>query len=215
MTAHFERLPVGKFVDVFSGIFPAAGVLRRAGQSCPGFFMTEHDNRHRQYEAYTRLFLRNEGKVRAFVRAMMASDVGVDDLVQEVALVAWRKFSDLEEGEEFGLWACVIARYEVLKWRRKNARDRLVFSEQTLNLLATAELESVDLRERERLALDACLQKLPADQRTLVMSVHTPSSSVARIAEETGQQAKRLYRKVSSLRLVLLDCVNTQLAEET
>jgi RNA polymerase sigma-70 factor, ECF subfamily len=176
--------------------------------------MTEHDNNHRQYEAYTRLFLRNEGKVRAFARAMMTSDAGVDDVVQEVALVAWRKFSDLKEGEEFGLWACVIARYEVLKWRRKHARDRLVFSEQTLNLLATAELESVDLRERERVALDACLESLPDDQRTLVMSVHTPSSSVARIAEETGQQAKRLYRKVSSLRLALLDCVNTQLAEE-
>lgn len=177
--------------------------------------MTDHDDRHQHYETFTRLFLRNEGKVRGFVRAMMASDVGVDDLVQEVALVAWRKFSDLKEGEEFGLWACVIARYEVLKWRRKHARDRLVFSEQTLNLLATAELESVDLRERERSALDVCLEKLPEDQRTLVMSVHTPNSSVARVAEETGQQAKRLYRKVSGLRLALLDCLNTQLAEET
>ena len=124
VTAHFERLPVGKICRCFSGIFPAAGVLRRAGQSCPGFFMTDHDDRHQHYETFTRLFLRNEGKVRGFVRAMMASDVGVDDLVQEVALVAWRKFSDLKEGEEFGLWACVIARYEVLKWRRTHAGNR-------------------------------------------------------------------------------------------
>jgi RNA polymerase sigma-70 factor (ECF subfamily) len=175
--------------------------------------MTADDDSQQRYESFTRLFLRNEKKVRAFVRAMMASDAGVDDVVQEVALVAWRKFSDLKEDENFGLWACVMARYEVLKWRRKQARDRLVFSEKALDLLATAELENVDRRERERSVLDTCLQKLSNIERTLVMSVHTPGSSVARIADETGQPAKRLYRKVSKLRLALQDCMTTQLTK--
>ena len=133
--------------------------------------MTEFDDSHSRYESFTRLFLRNEGKVRAFVRAMMTSDVGVDDVVQEVAIEAWRTFSKLKKSEEFGLWACEIARYEVLKWRRKHARGRLVFSEQTLNLLADADLKNVEQRERERSALDWCLQKLSDAQRTLVMSV--------------------------------------------
>jgi RNA polymerase sigma-70 factor (ECF subfamily) len=176
--------------------------------------MTERDDSHQLYESFTRLFLRNEEKVRAFVRVMMASDVAVDDVVQEVAVVAWRKFSDLKDGEDFGLWACVIARYEVLKWRRKHARDRLVFSENTLNLLATAELKNVEQREQERSTLDWCLQKLTDSEQALVMSVHISGSSVARIAEETGQQAKQLYRQVQQLRLALLDCVKTQLAKE-
>ena len=173
------------------------------------------DESDHRYASFTRLFLHNERKVRAFVRAIMTSDVGVDDVLQEAALVAWRKFSDLQEGEDFGLWACVIARYEVLKWQRRQTRDRLVFSEQTLKLLADAELENVVLRERERTALESCLQKLLEAERALVMSVHTPGSSVARIAEETGQQARRLYQKVSKLRLALLHCVNARLAEET
>ena len=176
--------------------------------------MTERDDSHQLYESFTRLFLRNEEKVRAFVRVMMTSDVAVDDVVQEVAVVAWRKFSDLKDGEDFGLWACVIARYEVLKWRRKHARDRLVFSEKTLNLLATAELENVEQREQERSTLDWCLLKLTDSERALVMSVHNPESSVARIAEETGQQAKRLYRQLPKLRLALSNCVKTQLAKE-
>jgi RNA polymerase sigma-70 factor (ECF subfamily) len=176
--------------------------------------MTERDDSHQHYESFTRLFLRNEEKVRAFVRVMMTSDVAVDDVVQEVAVVAWRKFSDLKDGEDFGLWAFVIARYEVLKWRRKHARDRLVFSETTLNLLATAELENVGQREQERSALDWCLQRLTDSERALVMSVHISGSSVARIAEETGQQAKQLYRQVPKLRLALLGCVKTQLAKE-
>jgi RNA polymerase sigma-70 factor, ECF subfamily len=133
--------------------------------------MTKFDDSHPRYESFTRLFLRNEGKVRAFVRAMMMSGAGVDDVVQEVAIVAWRKFSELKKGEEFGLWACEIARYEVLKWRKKHARDRLVFSEQTLNLLADAELKNVEQRDRERSVLDWCMQKLTDSERTLIMSI--------------------------------------------
>ena len=146
---------------------------------------------------------------------MMTSDEGVEDVLQEVALVAWRKFAELKEDESFGKWACMIARYEVLKWRRKHARDRLVFSERTLELLSEAELENVELRERERSALDWCIKKLSEAERSLVMAVHLPGSSVARIAEESGQQAKRLYRQVSGLRLALQRCVNARLAEET
>ena len=176
--------------------------------------MTERDDSHQRYESFTRLFLRNEETVRAFVRAMMTSDAPVDDVVQEVAVVAWRKFSDLKDGEDFGLWVCVIARYEVLKWRRKHARDRLVFSKNTLDLLTTAELENVEQRERERSALDCCLRKLSDSERVLVLSVHRPGSSVVRIAQETGQEAKRLYRQTQKLRLALLNCVKMQLTEE-
>jgi RNA polymerase sigma-70 factor, ECF subfamily len=173
---------------------------------------TDSDN-HQLYESFTRAFLRHERKVRGFVRTMMTSDTAVDDIIQEVATVAWRKFADLKEEEDFGLWACVIARFEVMKWRRSLARDRLVFSEHTLELLAADELENVDKRERERSALAGCMQKLSEAERTLVMAVHTPGASVRRIAEETSQSARRLYRRVSGLRLALLSCVKRQLAK--
>ncbi len=175
--------------------------------------MTTDSDNHHLYESFTRAFLRHERKVRAFVRTMMTSDAAVDDIIQEVATVAWRKFTDLKEEEDFGLWACVIARFEVMKWRRKLARDRLVFSEHTLELLAADELKNVDKRQRERSALAGCLQKLSEAERTLVMAVHTPGASVQRIAEETSQSAKRLYRRVSGLRGALLDCVKCQLAK--
>ena len=172
--------------------------------------MTDSDN-HQLYELFTQNFIRHERGIRTFVRTMMTSSTGVDDILQEVAIVAWRKFADLKEVEDFGLWARVIARYEVLKWRRKIARDRLVFSEHTLELLAVDELENVDRRQQERSALASCLQKLSDAEQTLVMASHTPGTSVKRIAEKTSQSAKRLYRKVSGLRLALLDCVKCQL----
>lgn len=182
--------------------------------------MEEDTPRH--YESFTRLFLQNERVIRAYVRAMVTSDEGVEDILQEVALVAWRKFSELQERESFGRWACVIARYEVLKWRRQQSRDRLVFSERTLELLSATELENVELRERERLALEWCLKNSSEAERALVMAVHVPGASVAHLAEKHGRQAKRLYRQAkrlyrqaSGLRQALMRCVKSRLAEET
>lgn len=43
--------------------------------------MQERDDSHQRYESFTRLFLRNEEKIRAFVRVMMTSDVAVDDVL--------------------------------------------------------------------------------------------------------------------------------------
>ena len=103
----------------------------------------------------------------------------VDDVMQDVGLACWRKFSELERKEDFPQWACVVARFEVLSHRRKHARDRLVFSEETLALLADVEVTRLDQRQRERVAIEACLQKLALAERTLVLSVHMPGASVA------------------------------------
>ena len=164
------------------------------------------------YEAFTRLLLKHEPSIRSYVRSMLPTCDGVDDVLQEVAIVAWRKFGQLEDGEDFRLWVCVIARFEVLKWRRKHARDRLVFREETLKLLADCELERLEARERERRVLDGCLDKMSPAERALLMSVHTPGSSVARIAQESGREVKRLYRQLDKLRAALRACVATSLS---
>lgn len=166
------------------------------------------------HEAFVEQFARSEQQIRAFVRSLLPPWADVDDVMQDVGLACWRKFSDLEKNEDFPRWACVVARFEVLKHRRKHARDRLVFSEETLALLSDVEVTRLEHRQRERVAIEACLQKLRLAERTLVLSVHTPGASVARIAEETGQQAKRLYRKVSAIRGMLRDCMRQRLAEE-
>jgi RNA polymerase sigma-70 factor, ECF subfamily len=166
------------------------------------------------HEAFVEQFARNEQQIRAFVRSSLPPWADVDDVMQDVGLACWRKFADLEKKEDFRPWACVVARFEVLRHRRKHARDRLVFSEETLALLADVEVTKLDRREKERTAIEACLRKLAAAERTLVLSVHTPGMSVARIARETGQKAKRLYRRVGAIRGILRDCVVQQLAGE-
>lgn len=176
--------------------------------------------REARYDEFVTLLARHDQSVRRFIRSLLPTSEGVDDVMQETALECWRKFDGFrpETAEnavgEFIRWACVIARYKVLSWQRDHGRDRLVFREGIVERLAAAGLESIEHRDQERRVVESCLGKLPDDQRRLVLSVHTPGESVARIAAETGERARRLYSRLNVLRKRLLECVRDNLASE-
>ena len=181
---------------------------------------TDATDRETRYSEFVGLLARNDQAIRRFVRSLLPSREGVDDVVQETALECWKKFSDFTpesseaKSDEFVRWACVIARYKALSWQRDKARDRLVFRESVVEKLATMAMESIERRDEERQAVEVCLGEMQDEQRRLVLSVHTPGESVARIAKETSEKARRLYSKINVLRRLLLDCVQQRLAGE-
>lgn len=142
--------------------------------------------------------------------------------MQETALECWKKFADFstdkstqtDSVDEFIRWACVIARFKALSWQRDHKRDRLVFRENVIELLAKSAMTDLNQQDQEQDAIDSCLSKLAEDQRRLVLSVHRTEDSVAQIAASTGQSARRLYSQVNGIRKQLLDCVRKQLGAE-
>jgi len=179
------------------------------------------NSREQCYTEYVTLLARHDQSIRRFVRSLLPSQEGVDDVMQETALECWKKFGEFtsvsseDAVDEFIRWACVIGRYKALSWQRDRKRDRLVCRESVIERLADAALENLDCRDDERRALEACLTKMPGDQRRLILSVHSPGESIALIAAETGERARRLYSRLNALRKLLLDCVQQQLAGET
>lgn len=177
-------------------------------------------DREQRYDEFVGLLARQDASLRRFVRSLLASPDGVDDVLQETALECWRKFSGFHpEGkadvaEEFTRWACVIARFKVLSLQRDRSRDRLVFRDSVVERLADSAATRMTNLDHERRAVETCLRKLNRDQRRLVMSVHSPGQSVSKIARETGENARRLYSQVNAIRRLLLDCVRGQLSGE-
>lgn len=168
-----------------------------------------------RYEQFVALFARHERAIRGFVRSMLPSLQDADDVMQETGLACWHKFSDFREGDTpdgFFRWACVIARFEVRKHRRKCARDRLVLSEETIHLLAIDAEARAATAEQERQVLEECLLTLSPPDQQLVLSVHTRGSSVAEIARQLKRNVRRLYSRVNALRDILGECVRQKLA---
>jgi len=176
--------------------------------------MTESD-RDQQYSQFVQMFVRAEPAVRGFVRSLLPSWADTDDVMQEVSLACWKKFDDFEssdEANEFLRWTCMIGRYEVLRHRRKYARDRLVLSEEVVELLAADAAARLELAAAERTAVELCLQKLEPAERRLVLSVHTPGDSIAQIATEMNEKSRRLYTRLNFLRDQIAQCVRQRIA---
>lgn len=160
---------------------------------------------------FVELLARHEPALRACLRALLPSAADVDLVMPEVALVAWRKFAELEDRDAFPRWAAIIARYEALRYRRDKARNRFVLDEAVLAQLADESAATLSRREQQMAALEECLQKLPEPRRQLVLGCYAPGTSIREIAASSGQSEDALYQLLRRIRLELQRCVETTL----
>jgi RNA polymerase sigma-70 factor (ECF subfamily) len=166
------------------------------------------------HENFLRLFTHHEPELRAFVRACLPRSEDVDEVMQEVSLAAWRKFASLTETAQFPRWACVVARYEILKFRRAHARNRLVLDEDIIEKLAEEGGEEMSVRHQQLNALDDCIAKLPRERREVALAAYVPETSIKELAAQTGRTEGSLYQLLARIRQELLRCVEHTLAQE-
>jgi RNA polymerase sigma-70 factor (ECF subfamily) len=159
-----------------------------------------------------RLFAQSEPALRLFLRSLLPRWEDTDEVLQETSLVLWRKFDSFTEGTHFLRWACMVARFEALKYRRGKARDRHVFDEELLQVLADEAVEEVASLDSERRALEQCLQKLGPRERAWVEAVYGSNTQIREVAVHAGRSAGSLYKALHRIRISLLECVNRSLA---
>jgi RNA polymerase sigma-70 factor (ECF subfamily) len=175
-----------------------------------------HESATDDYERFTELFTRNEMALRAFARSLVPTWFDADEVVQEVALVAWRKFGEFEadDNTSFIKWVCVIARFKALHNRRSYARDRLAFCDDLIELMADEGVEENHQRQREYQALEACMKGLPAKQRRLITLAYTPGISVKEEAQRSGLRPNTVYMRLNRIRGTLFSCIQQRMATE-
>ena len=126
-------------------------------------------------------------------------------------MVLLRKERDFQPGSNFPAWALRVAYFEVLTWRRKMGRERLVFDDETVERIAE-QVEQMPLAEEQRrLALRDCLEKLPDRQQAVVQQMYFDDGSVSEIAEETGLKANAISQLLFRAKRNLAECVRKAL----
>ncbi len=160
-----------------------------------------------RYELFVRLFARHEPDLRRFIGSLLPTWSDVDEVVQQTAIVCWRKFDQFDAQSQFMKWACVIGRFEALAYRRKVARDRLVFREDVLELMADEGLEELDARRAEEEALERCLEEMPEKERQFLTLAYTPGVKIAELSARAGSTAAAFYMRLKRLRAQLMRCI--------
>ena len=165
-------------------------------------------------ERFVALIGLHQNRIQRFVLSLVPNLADADDVLQNTNLFLWREFHRFTPGTDFVAWASSVAFHEVLAWRKKHGRDRLVFSDQFLTAVKDEVTASADLIEARAQVLSRCVERLPPAQRELVRKRYTAGGTVDAIAAEAGRTTDAVYRMLSRIRQSLRECVARSLARE-
>lgn len=118
--------------------------------------------------------MEHEVSLRLFVRSLLFVQDETREVMQDVAVVLWKKFDAEMDSISFRKRAFGVARMEMLSFRRDEARDRHSFGAEVYDVLAETIAEEADELSAERRALDDCLKKLQSRPRDLVRAAYAP-----------------------------------------
>lgn len=167
-------------------------------------------------EEFVRLLTEAQGPVYGYIVTLIPDRNRARDLLQETNITLWRKADNFEEGTNFNAWACRVAYFHVLAFRRKMAREKLVFDDDILDYLSERNAHRIaeeGALNRSR-ALRHCLQKLPDHHRRLVEARYQPGASVQQIAVEENRTVGAISQTLYRIRHNLMICIEKTLAVE-
>lgn len=156
----------------------------------------------------------NQNRLFAYILSLLGDPAAADDVLQSVNLVLWREADQWNPQSSFMAWATTVARFEVLTWRKKAAREWLVFSDETLGLIEAASAARSDEFESRHAALVDCLRELSTRLRELLRQRYADETPVNVIAERVQAKPNAIAQALHRARQSLARCMHRKLSLE-
>lgn len=168
------------------------------------------DKDHREF---VRLITQNQRPLYRYIFSLVPNWNDADEVLQETHLRLWEEFEKFEEGTNFGAWARTIAYYQMLTWRKKASRNKLLFDQDLIDQLS-ARLEEVDEQaDHRRLALADCIGELSSRNRDLLSRCYAEGARIRDVALVLDRTSAAVYKSIQRLRLALHECIQRRLGE--
>ncbi len=161
---------------------------------------------------FVALLTAGQAAIAVVVRALMPGEAGFEEVVQQTNAKLWEKRGEFEIGTNFEAWASAVARYEVLNYRKQQARDsRLWFSDELEQLIVDEVPQLLRDLPQQQLALQKCLGELKEESRELLLARYRGEESIAQLAARLGRSVGGVRVTLSRLRDVLQKCIQRKL----
>ncbi|MCW1883894.1 hypothetical protein OKA04_04090 [Luteolibacter flavescens] len=164
-------------------------------------------------------WMETHAPVRHFLLGFLSDRSVVDDCLQEVALIAWKKGPRDGSPEQFLAFSLECAkRLAMAEVRKKYRTKKKLLSLETHAALATRAME-FELRDahspRDRVsALRSCMASLEPPARRLLELRYASQGDPSVLkgeARKTGSSMDAIYKKLERLRALLKVCVTSKL----
>ncbi|MBX3381331.1 MAG: sigma-70 family RNA polymerase sigma factor [Phycisphaeraceae bacterium] len=152
----------------------------------------------------------------AYLRSLLGSSSMLDDLFQEVLVVAWRRMKDFDRSRPFDAWLRGIARNIVMEHARKSSLRPAASDPRTLDLLDArfnsfgASLPAGSSFSDGVDRLLRCLAALPAAMREVMELAYARGMRLKEVATALGVEEETVKKRVQRSRGVLAECLRKQ-----
>ena len=163
---------------------------------------------------FVRLLTMSQRPLYAFIRGQVYSRTDADELLQQTTAILWEKFETFDRSQSFIRWACGVAWREVLLHRRNCRRRKLALSDELGEQLATKLASSAAEVDQRLDVLQDCLALLQPRSRRLIERRYYMDEDVRQIAAGSGESASSVYKSLTKIRQLLVDCVRRKLQEK-
>ncbi len=176
-------------------------------------FVRENNmNRDETDSRMVALLTEHQLPLRHYVQSLLPGDFAAADVTQWANTTLWKKREEFALGTNFKAWAFAIARYEVLNYRKRQARDaRLIFSSELEEVFAEELAEDSGDLENRQSALKDCLEKLKPVDRDLILHRYYERLPLQAYAVKTGRSVGGIKVTLHRIRNVLQGCIEANL----
>lgn len=172
------------------------------------------------HDRFMRLYTAHYMRLHAYIGAFLYRGADVEDALQETSVTLWEKFgefrpaSEATASDEFGAWACTIARFKVLQAMRAHGRATVPLDESLIDMIGDKQAAMNDELVDRRAALQDCVAKLSAKDRALIDACYRGDQQFKDVAAELGRPVNSVYKSLSRIRGSLMGCVDRTLRRE-
>jgi RNA polymerase sigma-70 factor (ECF subfamily) len=163
---------------------------------------------------FIKLLTTHQPQIYAYVMTMMFGDSAAADVLQDANLHLWAQADQYDPERPFLPWAFGFARQRVMAYRKTCVRSRLVYSDETLDILNGQLVKASDAIDDRLSALQKCLAQLSAAQAELVRERYIAKTPVKTIASRMEDSAHNISTRLHRIRKILANCVERNLTAE-
>lgn len=146
-----------------------------------------------------------------YIRNFIFNQQEFDDIIQDVTLIALKKFESFDHSKKFSTWIIGIAKYEILAKRRKYSKNPLIYDDDVFSTISDTYEDMIPELDDRMTALTACLQEISKEDKEILFQKYSKTKKIKEIAAIMGIQAVTLRVRIHRLRDALKYCVEKKM----
>ncbi len=164
-----------------------------------------------EQERFMRLWTDAQPAVVNYLHALVRDPAAAKDLVQETALVLFRRFGEYDGERPFLAWALGVARLQVLGLQRDGARSFVTFDTELFEKFTEVWAQLAPATSERSAALEVCLERLPARPRQMVRLRYYEELNAEEIAHRLATKGAAVRVALQRIREQLRVCIEQQM----